>query len=86
MKKHYNSERNLMIVVFLFSLFAFTTFQFGIIYLKDYLFLVSAMHIGSGMTIVSSLLSSLGIIATSWLIKEAKTELEKENLNENNNF
>ncbi|HDR4351135.1 TPA: hypothetical protein QCP51_006015 [Bacillus cereus] len=69
-----------MIVVFLFSLFAFTTFQFGIIYLKDYLFLVSAMHIGSGMTIVSSLLSLLGIIATSWLIKEAKTELEKEKI------
>ncbi|ENL4423731.1 hypothetical protein AB5E23_006267 [Bacillus cereus] len=69
-----------MIVVFLFSLFAFTTFQFGIIYLKDYLFLVSAIHIGSGMTIVSSLLSLLGIIATSWLIKEAKTELEKEKI------
>ncbi|AMR88142.1 hypothetical protein bthur0013_59440 [Bacillus thuringiensis IBL 200] len=71
-----------MIVVFLFSLFAFATFRFGIFYLKDNLFLLSAMHIGSGMTIVSSLLSLLGIIATSWLIKEAKTDLEKEKINE----
>lgn len=75
-----------MIVVFLVSLFAFTTFRFGIIYLKDYLFLVAAMHIGSSMTIISSLLSLLGIIATSWLIKEAKIELEKEKLNEDNNI
>ncbi|WP_241675935.1 hypothetical protein [Bacillus wiedmannii] len=83
MKNHYNNERNLMIVVFLLSLFAFTTFRFGIIYLKDYLFLVASMRIGSGMTIVSSLLSLLGIIATSFLIKE----IDKENINaENNNL
>lgn len=71
-----------MIVIFLFSVFAFATFQFGIIYLKDNLFLLSAMHIGSAMTIVSSLLSMLGIITTSWLIKEAETELKKEKINE----
>ncbi len=35
------------------------------------------MKVASGMDIVISIFSLLGIIATSWLIKEEKTELEK---------
>ncbi|HDR7488740.1 TPA: hypothetical protein QCX63_004988 [Bacillus pacificus] len=70
-------ERNLMIVLFLYSLISFGILQLGFIYLKDFLFLIAMMKVASGMALVISIFSLLGIIATSWLIKEAKIELEK---------
>lgn len=70
-------ERNLMIILFLYSLISFGILQLGFVYLKDFLFLIAMMKVASGMAIVISIFSLLGIIATSWLIKEEKTELEK---------
>ncbi len=66
-----------MIVLFLYSLISFGILQLGFIYLKDFLFLIAMMKVASGMALVISIFSLLGIIATSWLIKEAKIELEK---------
>ncbi|MDA1937154.1 hypothetical protein PDL01_28335 [Bacillus cereus] len=70
-------QRALMIVLFLYSVISFGILQLGFVYLKDFLFLIAMMKVASGMALVISIFSLLGIIATSWLIKEAKIELEK---------
>ncbi|MGN4422093.1 hypothetical protein ACTFRD_31535 [Bacillus cereus group sp. MYBK249-1] len=84
MTHNYNvhRDRSLMIILFLYSLISFGILQLGFIYLKDFLLLIAMMKVASGMALVISMFSFLGIISTSWLIKETKTELKKENLNE----
>lgn len=84
MTHNYNvhRDRSLMIILFLYSLISFGILQLGFIYLKDFLLLIAMMKVASGMALVISILSFLGIISTSWLIKETKTELKKENSNE----
>lgn len=84
MTHNYNvhRDRSLMIILFLYSLISFGIIQLGFIYLKDFLLLIAMMKVASGMALVISMFSFLGIISTSWLIKETKTELKKENLNE----
>ncbi|OJE31216.1 hypothetical protein A9490_24720 [Bacillus thuringiensis] len=80
MTHNYNvhRDRSLMIILFLYSLISFGILQLGFIYLKDFLLLIAMMKVASGMAFVISMFSFLGIISTSWLIKETKTELEKE--------
>lgn len=81
MNNIYN-DRSLMIFLFAFSSMAFAIFQFGFVYLKDFLFLISVMKVASGMALVLLIFSFLGIISTSLIIAGREEEIKKVSENE----
>ncbi|PFI83496.1 hypothetical protein COI86_27950 [Bacillus thuringiensis] len=72
----YRRDRVQMILLFLFFSILFVVINIGLEYLKEFRILVLFMKFFIIMAPVGMILSLLGIIATSLLIKEM--EMEKE--------
>ncbi|MFA2711573.1 hypothetical protein [Bacillus cereus] len=71
-------DRMLMVVLLVFSSMTFVIIDIGLEYLKEFWTLVLFMQFSIVLAPVVMTFSFVGIIATSILIEQAKSEIEKD--------